>query len=304
VDVLEARGRLSGERAQDEHDVGWSERLYGALLHAYPTRFRSRYGSEMAQLFADQLRDARGGAAGGVAATWLRTLVDLATSAVEEHLRKDQTVAQSLATFEPTRSMRLLGLFAMVGGFLLIVVFFSVGLFAGRDNTIRLVLFALAGAAVGLAFHRRQAAVAPRLALVATAAVVICGAWYASSNVLSLNSPRSWVGVGGLVFSLSSFALWISAAVYGAITLRIGAAWLGMSRWFAATARMAALILLIGGPLAALGDDRWGLTRNETYGPLVTQATLLGVFLTGLGWSMLGATLAIARRQPDHGASA
>jgi hypothetical protein len=276
---------------------GLSERAYANLVRLYPAAFRDRYRDEMVRLFADQLRDARAGrGAGGVLITWLRTLADLASSAVGEHLRKDRTVAQSLATFEPTRSMRLLGLLAMVGGMLLIGVFFWTGLFAGSDNAIRLVLFALAGPAVGLAFHGRQSPVAPGLAIIATASVVVAGLWYATTNILALNAPGSWVGVGGLLYSLSSMALWLSAAVFGALLLRIGAAWRGMTRWSAAVVRMAAVILVVGGPLAALGDDRWGLTRNDTYGGIITQATLLGVFLTGAGWLILGAVLLVIGR--------
>jgi hypothetical protein len=296
--VLRAPGRFGTDPGFDAHQrTGRSERLYATFLRAYPAPFRDRYGEEMVLLFADQLRDARlASGAGGVVTTWFRAVLDLASSAIGEHLRKDRTMAASLATFEPTRSMRWLGLLAVVGGCLLIGVFFWTGLFAGPDNTVRLVLFALSGAAVGLAFHRRQSAVAPRLALVATGAVVLAGLWYSTSNILSLNSPRPWAGVGGLIFSLSGLSLWLSAAVFGAIALRIDAAWHGMTRWSAATARMAALVLVIGGPLAALGDDRWGLTDNETYGALITQATLLGVFLTGAGWALLGAVLALGGR--------
>ena len=202
-------------------------------------------------------------------------------------------MAKALTTFEPTRTtMRLLGIVRVVGGVLLLWAYFSWAPFVARSShTVRLVLFALAGAAVGLAFHRRQSAVAPRLALVATSVVVLAGLWYATSNILALNLPRSWVGVGGLLYSLSSLAIWLSAALFGLISLRIGAVWHGMTRWFAATARIALLILAIGGPLAVLGDDRWGLGRHETYGALITQATLLGIFLTGAGWALLGAVL-------------
>ena len=207
-------------------------------------------------------------------------------------------MAQSLATFEPTRSMRLLGLLAILGGSLLIAVFFWVGFLAGPGNTIRLVLFALAGVAVAIAFHGRQSAVAPRLAMVATSVVVLAGLAYIASNLLALNAPRSWIGVGGLVYSLSSLSLWLSAGVYGAISLRTGAPWRGMTRWFGAATRVAALVLLVGGPLAALGDDRWGLTDNEAYGAALAQATLLGVYLTGVGWALLGAVLAFGGRLP------
>jgi len=274
-----------------------SERIYAGLLRAYPRAFRARYEDEMVLLFGDQLRDARGAnGAGGVATTWFRTLLDLVSSALGEHLRRDRIMAQSLATFEPTRSMRLLGTLAMIGGLLLIGVYFWTGLFAGPDNIIRLVLFALAGPAVSLALYRRQAAVAPQLALVATAIVVIAGLWYVTSNVFALNAARPWAGPGGLVYSLSSMSLFLSAAVFGVSALRIGAAWRGMTRWIAAIARIAAVILVIGGPLGALGDDRWGFTDNAEFGAVITQVALLGVFLTGAGWALLGAILVFGGR--------
>lgn len=300
MDTPLASGRYGADGLGGPRRPTASDRVYGGLLRVYPRDFRVRYGDEMVVLFGDQLRDARSaGTNRAVAATWLRTLIDLARSAVGEHLRRDRTVAQSLATFETTPTMRLLGLLAIVGGLVLVGVFFWAGLFVGPLNTIRLVLFALAGVAVALAFHRQQSAVAPRLATVATAAVVLAGMWYLTSNIVALNWPRSSVGVGGLLYSLSSLSLWLSAGLYGAISLRTGAAGRGMRRWIAAIGRMAALVLAIGGPLAALGDDRWGLTDNEALGDLLVQATLLGVFLTGTGWGLLGAVLAFGGRSAE-----
>ena len=101
-----------------------SEAIYAGLLRAYPPEFRARYAEEMMLLFGDQLRDARAADGGGGAiATWFRSLVDLASSAVGQHLRKERTMAQSLATFEPTRTMKVLGAFAVAGGALLLLAF-------------------------------------------------------------------------------------------------------------------------------------------------------------------------------------
>lgn len=288
----------SGPAVAPEAGLGTSERLYAGLLRAYPAHFRTRYGSEMVQLFADQLRDARGARGSRrVASTWFRTLVDLTTSAIGEHLRRDRTMGQSLATFEPSRSMRLLGLFAIVGGGLLLWAFISWAPFPEiANNTVRLVLFGLTGAAIALAFHARQAAVAPRLATVATGIVVAAGIWYTSWTLLSFGNDSPFAGAIGFIGSLASFSLWASAAVFGAIALRIGALWRGMTRWFAGTARMAALLLVIGGLLSLLGDDRWGFVDNETYGAIAQQAAVLGVFLTGAGWALLGVVLVLGGR--------
>ena len=65
--------------------LAFSQRLYHALLRAYPPDFRRRHGEAMAQLFRDGCRDAyreRGGA--GLLDTWRHTLGDLCISALRE----------------------------------------------------------------------------------------------------------------------------------------------------------------------------------------------------------------------------
>ena len=63
-----------------------SRQIYTRLLGLYPQEHRSEYGTEMALLFADQCRAAvnqRGKP--GLAALWLRTLVDLFKTVLIEH---------------------------------------------------------------------------------------------------------------------------------------------------------------------------------------------------------------------------
>jgi hypothetical protein len=72
------------------------ERVYRSLLRAYPGSFRHEYADLMTQLFADQVRDAR--SAGGRAALlslWLRSVVDVAGSAVSHRIRKGRTLTNS-----------------------------------------------------------------------------------------------------------------------------------------------------------------------------------------------------------------
>ena len=52
-----------------------SERIYRILLNAYPARYLREYEGPMAQLFADQLREAN--TPGKLARLWLRTAIDL-----------------------------------------------------------------------------------------------------------------------------------------------------------------------------------------------------------------------------------
>jgi hypothetical protein len=60
------------------HHRSLSERVYRALLLAYPTSFRQEYGAQMAQLFRDACRNTQ--RQRGMLALWLATLEDLATS--------------------------------------------------------------------------------------------------------------------------------------------------------------------------------------------------------------------------------
>ena len=71
------------------------ERVYRALLRAYPRSFRGEYADLMAQLFADQVRYARDGHGPGVVSIWLRGLIDVFSSATAHRLRKEFHVSLS-----------------------------------------------------------------------------------------------------------------------------------------------------------------------------------------------------------------
>jgi hypothetical protein len=300
VRVVPAPGRLRSSGASGgEAATSASARVYASLLRLYPGAFRARYRDQMLVLFGDQLRDARAGhRTGGVAATWIRTLIDLAASAVGEHLRRDRNVAQSLATFQPTRSMRLLGLFGILGAGLLLWAFISFSPFEDPAvNTVRLVTFSLAGAAISLAFYRRQALVAPRLALLTTGAVVIAGAWYATWALLSSGVENPFIGPFGLVNLFANIALWVTPVVWAVGMLHTGAAWQGMSSNRALVTRVA-LAILIGSVVAWLGDDRLGLV-DSLWGDMWQAIALAGVAMNGIGWLLLGAVLIVPGRRME-----
>jgi hypothetical protein len=62
-----------------------SERLYKALLTAYPREFRSEYGPQMAQAFRDLCQEElRRSGMFGFGKLWVRTILDLATTALVE----------------------------------------------------------------------------------------------------------------------------------------------------------------------------------------------------------------------------
>ena len=108
-------------------------------------------------------------------------------------------------------------------------------------------------------------------------------------------------GTFGAINFWSNGALWLSAAVYGAAMLRIGAAWQGMPRWRGVATRLGAIALL-GSSVAWTGDDRLGLVDSEPYGEVWSTIALTGVFLNGLGWVLLGGVLALGNRSARRSA--
>jgi hypothetical protein len=260
------------------------ERIYRGLLRLYPAEFRARFSDEMAQLFGDQLRDARIGAAPtGAARTWLRTLGDLAVTAASERLRRDRTVAHSLAT-SPSTSSRVLGLVGILGGAVLLAAF-VIDIAPGL-NVLRLVLFNLGAMAIVLAVHRRQASAAPTLALLAAVPALVANAWYLAMVLLSIGRPQPPLGDSDfrLVMFFAGAAMWLTDAAFGLVTLRLGV----VARW-------AALALAIGSVLAFTGMDRLELTSPSN--PTIFQPlSLVGIALNGIGWILLGLDLAIRRR--------
>ncbi|HJQ30199.1 MAG TPA: hypothetical protein VJ827_12745, partial [Rubrobacter sp.] len=62
-----------------------SERVYRELLKAYPKQFRQEYGPQMEQAFGDLYREERE-RGGKISQLWIRTLSDLAATALAERI--------------------------------------------------------------------------------------------------------------------------------------------------------------------------------------------------------------------------
>ncbi|MEP7081775.1 MAG: hypothetical protein ABI841_02235 [Chloroflexota bacterium] len=253
------------------------ERVYRWLLRLYPAAFRVRFADEMVQLFGDQLRDARtGGAPVGALRTWLGTLGDLAVTAASEHTRRDRTVAHSL-TASPSISSRALGGAGILGGAALLAAFL-VEIPEGL-NIFRLVLFNLGAIAIVVVVHRRQAAAAPKLALMAAVPALLANAWYLAWIVFA--------GEFGLIGFFAGVAMWLTDAAFGLVTLRLGM----VTRW-------GALALAIGSVLAIAGIDRLGLTSPQDP-TIFGSLALVGAALNGIGWILLGLAVATRRRASE-----
>jgi hypothetical protein len=255
------------------------ERIYRRLLSVYPASFRARYAEPMAQLFADQLRDAHdAGAPAGSLRLWLRTVGDLSTSALSQHLERDRTVAHSAATI-PTFSARALGIAGVLAGVVLIVPF--VITIEPAWYPPRVVLFNALVIALALGLHRRQAAASPRVAIAITALVVAANLFNLVLAVFTWTGVNPIAGWFGYVSFLPGVVLWGAAAIYGAGSLAIGA----FSRW-------GPILLVIGSLVGMTGLDRLGLTHGQ-FGAFFDAAAQVGLGLVGIGWIVLGAELAL-----------
>jgi hypothetical protein len=97
--------------------VTGSERLYRALLAAYPKEFRRAYGREMVQVFRCMCREqVVSGGSGGLARLWVRTLLDLLATALAE--RAKEALGISTLVGSSPKLVRWSGLAAAAGGVL------------------------------------------------------------------------------------------------------------------------------------------------------------------------------------------
>jgi hypothetical protein len=252
---------------------GGGERVYRALLGLYPAAFRRRFGEDLVQLFHDRLRDACSGrSSGGAAVAWTELLADVVVTASHEHLRRNRTVAHSLAT-SPSVTTRILGLAGVAAG-LVILAAYVIDLPSGvfRD---RLIVFAVGVSGIGIGVHLRQSARAPMLSWAVTVALVAANAFFLVS-VIFLEPGNIGVFWAGL-------ALWLASAAFGGASSLIGA-----------VSRIGGWALAVGSLLALTGIDRLGLVSesNPTYFNTLSQ---VGIVTVALGWIVLGLDVALRR---------
>lgn len=252
---------------------GLGERVYRGILRLYPADFRRRFAEDQVQLFHDRLRDARSGrASGGVVVAWIALLGDVALTAPAEHLRRNRTMAHTLAT-APTVTTRVLGIAGIVAG-LAILAAFVIDLPSGvfRD---RLIVFAVGVCAIGIGVHQRQSVRAPMLSLGVTVALVAANAFFVLTVI--------FLEPGDIGVFWSGLALWLASAAFGAAGALIGA-----------VSRLGGWAVAAGSLLALTGIDRLGLVSesNPTYFNTLSQ---VGIGAMALGWIVLGLDVAMRR---------
>jgi hypothetical protein len=256
---------------------GGGERVYRAILALYPAEFRRRFGAEMVQLFQDTLRDARAsGAPAGTLLAWIRILADVVATAPGEHLRRNRTVAHSLAT-APSMTSRILG-FAGVAAGLAILAAYVIDLPSGvfRD---RLIVFAVGVMAVGLGVHRRQSTHALMPSLAATGALAVATVFFLVT-VIFFRPADPAVFWSGLV-------LWLASAAFGAVAAAIGA-----------VSRIGSWAVAVGSLLTLTGIDRLGLV-SESAPTIFNTLSQVGIVAMSAGWIILGLDVALRRVTPQ-----
>ena len=252
---------------------GGGDRGYRAIMALYPAEFRRRFGTEMVQLFQDTLRDAHAsGTPAGPLLAWIRILADVVATAPGEHLRRNRTMAHSLAS-SPSMTSRILG-FAGIAAGLAILVAFVIDLPSGvfRD---RLVVFSVGVMAIGIGVHRRQAMRAPMLSLAAVGALLAATAFFLVTVIFFAppNPAVFWSGV----------ALWLASAAFGAVAGSIGA-----------VSRIGAWAVAAGSLLALTGIDRLGLV-SESAPTIFNTLSQVGLVAMAAGWIVLGLDVALRR---------
>jgi hypothetical protein len=186
----------------------------------------------------------------------------------------------------PTAGLRALGAAGVLGGLLLLAAF--VIEIRPDLNWLRLVLFNVGAIAVGLALVLRASDPGGAVLLTATA-VIVTNAAHLGMTVLSLRIERPFAGDFGLVFFFITAAMWLSDAAFGAMSASRRTVTSGLG------GRVGAVALAVGSVLAILGMDRIGLVSPERDSVFKVLA-LIGIFLNGAAWIVLGLDVAIGRR--------
>lgn len=204
------------------------------------------------------------------------------------------SVALATAMAPPTAAARTLGAAGVLGGLVLLAAFVTD--IRPDLNWVRLVLFNVGAIAIGIAMARR--AMTPRAAVVLTAgAVILTNTMHLAMTVLSLGIERPFAGDFGFVFFLITAAMWLFDAAFGVVLASRRDLTEGLA------GRLGAVALATGSLLAIMGMDRLGLVSPD-HDSIFKTLALVGVFLNGLAWIVLGLDVALGRRAPPSSTTA
>jgi hypothetical protein len=266
---------------RDRNDSG-SERVYRALMRAYPEEVRRRYKEEMVRYFGDLCREERRNRGSmGVALLWARTLPELLLTALEE--RSTLFQRNAYLPVEPRMVARWGALCALLGGSLGVafnLIDYSLlgalniltGEFYGNDPfmmvfTLSLLLSALSLSSLGL--------------------FGLYGAVVARSG-----RPGLLAGAGA-IFSAVSAVLWLATSGYAAINqLASGSAFFAPFEWVWNTGTFvipkAILFWFLGLLLLGVAVARQPLPIRLRILPLALFALILPSYLLGRHFETVG----------------
>jgi hypothetical protein len=282
------------DNSTQANSLSASVRVYGALLVAYPRKFREHYETQMVQVFRDSLRDAyRRNGTSGVIDLWLHTCADLLVTALIERITE-----RSQYMFSP-KVVLWGGLASVFGGVLWLI---GVAPSAGWVPVVLAVVLGLGGLA-GL--YSRQSGQGGRLGLAGFALGILGTAlelaailWGSASGRLSyLDRHPTFSAPAVLILSLGMIILGVGIVLLGVTSLRGKA----LHRWRGLPLGLG-LLNTLGGMAFGLmyylpmSQGRnpwalWSLIGGHVIYPAEYGFNGVGVLL-GLGWIALGIMLA------------
>jgi hypothetical protein len=252
--------------------VSGSERLYRALLAAYPKEFRRAHGREMAQVFRCMCREevVRSGR-GGLARLWVRTLLDLLATALAERIK--QALGISTLVGSSSTLSQWSGLAAAAGGVLLIA---SGALYWVNETRLYGEVTAIGGEAQGPQWA---------LGLVYDVSYLLFLGGLAGLFGLLERARRTRPRQAGLALSLSLSLAWCSA-VAGLVLIGLAAA-----ATVASVVQLSTVgVVTIGGPGGiprgsfldmALGVSGWLMLSGVPLGIVLMSVAVLELGLLG-----------------------
>jgi hypothetical protein len=182
-----------------------STRVYGLLLLAYPPEFRREFGSQMLQVFRDSYRAEA--LNGSVPSFWLRTLIDLVSTAAKERI--DNTGREGVFMNRRSDAVALLGCAAII------VIAFLLHRYVTKNNTsIILIAYVLdpliVTGVIGnfIVFLLTKTTKLNPLRTAITVFAVVHAACLLLIVVLSsIGPPVNWAGI--LIGYVLSFVIWV-----------------------------------------------------------------------------------------------
>jgi hypothetical protein len=271
-----------GHRDGRDRAASTSERVYRALVRAYPEEVRRRYADEMVRYFGDLCREeSRSRGAKGVALLWARTLPELFFTALKE--RGALFRRNAYLPFGPGTVAKWGALCALVGG--------SLGV------AYHLINYSLLGA---LNIMTRDFFGSDPFMRFFTLSLLLCALSLSSLGLFGLygavvaRTERPGLVAGaGAVFSTGSAVLWLATSGYAAISqLASGSALFAPFEWLWNTGTFvipnAILFWFLGLLLLGIAAARQALPIRLRVVPLALFALILPTYLLGSHFETVG----------------